>query len=837
MTLFLRYAWRELRGGGLASLRQFRIVLACLALGVGAIALVGTLRASLTRGLAEQGTALLGGDLAIDGNADPFPAELWAFLAARGARVSEVVRLSSLMAAPDGERTLISLQAVDGGYPLKGVVKLSPVMEMGEALRAHGVVAQDVVFGRLGLKAGSSVKIGDATFRLSAVLVSQPDSAINLGLFGPSVLISTSDLASTGLLAPGAMIDRSLRVSLPAGMDPARVAAQIKRRFADQGYRVRTRADGTPGVDRTIDQVANFLTLVGLASLLVGGIGVAVGIEAWLVARARSIAILRCLGASANLILAIYLAQSLALAALGIIAGLVIGGVVPWLAGDWLASLLPVPAHFGIYPAPLGLAAFYGLVTTLVFSLAPLGRATRLSGADLFRDSVMPSRLAPRSALMLVIGALVVLLVFVAVRTSHAPGLALGFAISSLVTLLLFRVAGGVLTRLAAGLPRPRNIALRLGIGALHRPGADTSIMLVALGLGLTSLAAIVCTEANLRAVIADQMPVEAPSFYFIDIQPAQLDQFHSIVSGFSSVRDVTEVPNLRARIVAVRGIPAEKFADNPQAGWAVRGDRGLTYAAEPPPGTELVSGKWWPADYDGPPLLSLDADLARGLGVRVGDVIRVNVLGRQIDLTIASTRRIAWRSLSMNYALVASPGMLAGAPHTNIATLRSDPAQDGAILRAVATALPNVTGIRVADILATVSALIRKLASALAATGAIGLVSGGLVLAGAIAAGQQRRAREAVILKTLGATSGQIRLAFLVEFGLIGIAGGIMAGLIGSLASYAVITWVMHEDWRFTPAPLAATLLISIMVTLLFGLLSTSGALQAKPASFLRNE
>jgi len=837
MILAFRYAWRELRGGGLASLYQFRIVMACLALGVAAIALVGTLRASLTRGISEQSAALLGGDFAIDGGAEPFPPALRAMLAAHGARVSEIVRMSSLIEAPDGGRTLISLKAVDGLYPLKGSVTLAPAIGIGDALAAQGLVAEQIVFDRLGLRVGDFVKVGDVRFRLTAALLAQPDATANLGLFGPTVLISADNLAATHLVVPGALVDRSLRVDLPAGVPVATVTALIQRDFADAGYRIRTSAENAPGVDRTIDQVSQFLTLVGLASLLVGGIGVAVGIEAWLTARARSVAILRCLGASANLILAVYLLQSLVLAGLGILAGLFIGGVVPWLAGNWLASLLPVPAHFGIYPEPLLLAAFYGVLTTLVFALAPLGRATALSGADLFRDATLPAKAPPRSALLLVNGLLVLLLIVVAVRTNSGSHLALGFAVGAMLTLLLFRIAGDLLTRFAAWLPRPRTIALRLGLAALHRPGADTKIMLTALGLGLSSLGAIVCTEANLRAVIADQIPKAAPSFYFIDIQPAQLDQFQSVLARFSSVRDLTVVPNLRARILSVNGVPAAQFANNPQAGWAVRGDRGLTYAAAAPKGTELVSGTWWPADYDGKPLLSLDEGLARGLGVGVGDVIRVNVLGREIDLTIASTRRIEWRSLSMNYAMVASPGLLAGAPHSNIATLRSDPGQDGAILRAVADALPNVTGIHVADILATVATLVRKLATALAATGAIGLVSGGLVLAGAIAAGQQRRAREAVILKTLGATKGQIRLAFLVEFGLIGVVGGVLAAAIGSLASWAVLREVMDESWRFTPLPLLATLVVSVLVTLGFGLLSTQGALAAKPAAFLRNE
>ncbi len=837
MILALRYAGRELRRGGLASLKQLRVVLACLALGVGAIALAGTLRASLNRGIAEQGAALLGGDLAIEGGAGEFPASLRQMLAAHGAHISEIVRMSSLLAAPNGNRTLVRLTAVDDLYPLKGAATLASGQGVQAALANHGLVAEQIILDRLGLHPGDQVRIGDASFRLSSALLSQPDGAADLGLFGPSVLISADDLAATHLLVPGALVERVLRVSLPAGTPTAPLIAQIQRAYPDRGYRLRGSTQSAPGLDRTIAQVAQFLTFVGLASLLVGGIGVAVGIEAWLKARAPSIAILRCLGASAPFIMQLYLLQSLALATLGILAGLVLGGVVPWLAGGWIARLLPVPAHFGLYPKPLGLAALDGLLTTLIFALAPLSRATALSGANLFRDDVLPAATRRQAKSWLTVACLAAILLLVTVLTSNAPKLALGFAAGAAATLLLFRAAGAGLAKFAASLPPPRAIALRLGLKALYRPGADTKLMLTALGLGLSSLAAIVCTEANLTALITNQIPTKAPSFYFIDIQPAQLAPFRAVLAGFNSVSDVTEVPNLRARIVTVNNVPAAKFATNPQAGWAVRSDRGLTYAATPPGGTELVSGQWWAPDYAGKPLLSLDDNLAQGLGVHVGDTMRLDVLGREIGFTIASTRRIAWRSLAMNYAMVASPGLLSSAPHSYIATIRSDPGQDGAILRAVADAFPNVTGIHVADILKTLAALMRKLATALAAAGSIGLASGVLVLAGAVAAGRERRAREAVILKTLGATSGQIRVAFLVEFGLIGAVGGLLAAAIGSAASFAVLHYVIHENWRPTAVPLLLTLVISIMVTLGLGLLSTNSALKIKPATFLRNE
>ena len=360
---------------------------------------------------------------------------------------------------------------------------------------------------------------------------------------------------------------------------------------------------------------------------------------------------------------------------------------------------------------------------------------------------------------------------------------------------------------------------------------------MVSVGLGLSTLAAVALIQGNLQRQVLEQMPARAPSFFFIDIQNDQMAQFRALMAAEPGVSDLREVPSLRARIVAVNGIPAERVRATPDTAWALRGDRGLTYAATPPEGTRLAAGAWWPADYDGPPLVSFDAALAAGWSVKIGDTIRINVLGRDIDLQVANLRDIAWRSMGINFSLVASPGLLARAPHTHIATVRAEPAIQARLLRSVTDALPNVSGIRVADVLAAVSDLLEQIAGALAATGSLTLVSGALVLVGAVIAGQQRRIRQAVVLKTLGATRRQIRAAWMVEFGLLGATAGILAATVGTAASWGVMTYMMKTDWSFLPMTLAATVLGCILLMLVFGFLGTEAALRAKAAPMLRNE
>jgi len=832
LKLVLRLARRELRGG----VRGLWIVLGCLALGVAAIAAVGTLREGIERGLARDGARILGGDLSVLGGAQPLPDALRAWLRGRGARVSDVVSMRSMLVAPSGERLLVELKAVDGAWPLLGTAALDPPGPVQAAL-ADGLVAEPLVLQRLGVAQGDTVRLGNAGFVLRAALTDEPDRVATPSIFGPRVLVGLAALPRTGLLAPGAIVEYAVRAALPPGADVVGTIAALRASFPDTGWRVRDARDAAPGVSQFIDRTSLFMTLVGLTSLLVGGIGVANGVRAWVLARARTIATLRCLGAAPVLVFAVCLVQVMALAGVGVLAGLAVGAALPALAAIWLAGVLPVTPEAGPFLAPLLLAAAYGLLTAAAFSLWPLARAMRIPGAALFRDALVPDRARAPVWLLAANAAAVLVLVALTIATAEERRFALYFCLGAAATLVLFRAGGWVLVRLAAALPAPPWPWARLGLSNLHRPGAPTPLMLVSVGLGLSTLAAVTLIEGNIRREIMDQLPQDAPSFFFVDIQNDQMAAFRAIVAGVPGVRDVQEVPSLRARVVAVNGVPAERVVATPDTTWALRGDRGLTYARAMPEGTRLVAGSWWPPDYAGPPLVSFDANLARGWGVKIGDTIRLNVLGRDLDFRVASLRDIAWRTLGINFTLVASPGLLESAPHTHIATVRSDPADDAALLRAVTDGLPNVSGVRVADVLTTVADLLGQIGAALSATAAVTLAAGALVLAGAVAAGQRRRIQEAVILKSLGATRAQIRAAWLVEFGILGIVAGLLAAAVGTAASWAVVSQVMGTDWFFLPGRLAITVAGCVALMLGFGYIGTAAALRAHAAPLLRNE
>lgn len=336
---------------------------------------------------------------------------------------------------------------------------------------------------------------------------------------------------------------------------------------------------------------------------------------------------------------------------------------------------------------------------------------------------------------------------------------------------------------------------------------------------------------------ITERLPEKAPAFFFIDILPEQAEKFDALARGIQGVEEVQRVPAMRGRIVKINGQDAAKATVAPEVAWAVRGDRGLTYADLPPPDAEIVAGEWWPANYAGPPLISFDAAIARGMGIGIGDRLTVNVLGREIEARIANLRRIDWSTLGINFVIVFAPGALEGAPHTFIATAKADEAAELPLQMAVTDAYPNITAIRIREALEAVNQILRSIGVAVRSTAAVTLAAGILVLAGAIAANHRRRVYDAVVLKVLGATRGRVLATYFLEYTLLGLITALLAAAVGTAAAYAVVVQIMGMPWYWLPNGMVLTTLICLIVTIGAGMLGTWLALSQKPAPLLRNE
>jgi putative ABC transport system permease protein len=455
----------------------------------------------------------------------------------------------------------------------------------------------------------------------------------------------------------------------------------------------------------------------------------------------------------------------------------------------------------------------------------------------LFRDLVAPARAHGRWPYRAGSTAAFAAIAVLAVALSPYRLFTLEFLGGAAAALLLLRGAAAVLSRALLRLRPRKNQVVRLALANLTRPGAPVSAIIVALGLGLTLLATVVLIEISIDADVQDQLPAQAPSFFFIDIQQNEIGPLTALIGSFPSARDFTATPMLRGRIVKLNGAPADPAKVAADARWALNGDRGVTYASAPPKDARVVAGPaWWPADYRGPSLVSFDADLARGMGLKLGDTITVNLLGRDIDLKIYNLRAVAYRTGGINFAMVASPGVIDRAPHSYVATVRTQAADEDALFAAISQKFPNVTVVRVKEALAQVGDLLAALAKGVEAASLVTILAGILVLAGAIAAGHQARLYDAVVLKVLGATRGRIAAIYAVEYGVLGALAGLAALAAGTLAAWGVSVFVLDIPFVFAGTALAVTILGGAAATLLLGLAGGFAALSAKPARRLRS-
>jgi putative ABC transport system permease protein len=841
-SLPLRYALRELRGG----LRGFYIFIACIALGVMTISGVGSVAASLSDGLAREGRTLLGGDVAFSlFQREAKPDEI-GFLRARG-EVSVTASLRGMARAADGRLALVEIKAVDAGYPMLGQLSLEPNIPVADLFAerdgAFGAAADQTLLTRLDLKLGDRVNVGSATFQIRSLDNGEPDKlAGGLG-FGPRFLVSEAGLRATQLIQPGSLVRWNYRVKLPSDVNSDRNTTRLvddtRQALPQAGWEVRSRDNASPQLERTISRFTQFLTLVGLAALLVGGVGVANAVKSHIDRRRDVIATFKAVGATGGDVFAIYLTQVMGLAVIGSIIGLVAGAALPFAIVHLFGKILPLPVEPALHVDELALSLVYGLLTALAFGLWPLGRVRDVPVAALFRETVSVASHRPRWRHLAWMGAVIAVLVAVIIGLAYDKRVATVFVVSAIAVFILLRAIAAVLMALARGLPRARMTMLRLAITNIYRPGALTPSVVMSLGLGLVVLVTITQIDGNLRRQFMAALPEHAPSFYFIDIPSTEADRFTAFLRQTSPGSTVEEVPMLRGRIVAARGIKAEDLHPSTDSEWVLQSDRGLTSTGEIPKGSKVVEGAWWGADYDGPPLVSIEKKIADGLKLKIGDEIVVNVLGRDISAKIGNMRTVDWQGLGINFVLVFSPNAFRGAPHTHIATLTEahpDAGSDAAIVKSVANAFPTVTSVRVREALETIGTVVTNLVLAIRGASAITLISALLVLGGALAAGHRHRVYDAVILKTLGATRVSLLGAYALEYLLIGFATAIFGVIAGSIAAWLIVTRLMTLSFVWQAGSAAGVVASTLFVTVGLGLAGTLMALNQKPAAVLRN-
>ncbi|WP_299630792.1 FtsX-like permease family protein [uncultured Roseobacter sp.] len=832
-----KFARRELRGG----LRGFRIFLACLALGVAAIAAVGSVRSSIEAGLEREGAALLGGDAEMDFTYRFATEEEQDWMAETAVRLSEIVDFRSMAVVGDGdtaERGLTQIKAVDDAYPLVGSVVLEPDIPLEAALADQGglpgAVMERVLVDRLGISVGDTFRLGTQTFRLTALLAREPDSAAGGFALGPRTIVRTPSLENSTLLAPGTLFSTKYRLKLPENADLAALKREAQTRFEDTGMRWTDARNGAPGISEFVDRLGAFLVLVGLSGLAVGGVGVSSAVRAYMASKTNVIATLRTLGADRATIFETYFLQIGLLSVLGVGIGVLLGGVAPLVLAPLIEARLPIPAAFALYPAPLLEAVLYGLLTAFLFTLWPLARAEDIRAATLFRDALSAGRKLPALRYLVMTAAALVLLLGFAGWFSGSWWLTLWTAGGIAGALLLLTGAAFLIRmlsrrggRVARGKPQ-----LRWALAAIADPREGAASVVLSLGLGLSVLAAVGQIDGNLRNAITGNLPAVAPSYFFVDIQKDQIDGYTDRLANDQAVKRIQSAPMLRGIITRINDQPARDVAGDH---WVLQGDRGVTYAGPMPENTRLTAGSWWEEDYNGPPLISFAAEEAAEMGLNIGDTLTINILGRDITGTISSFREVDFSTAGIGFILAMNPSALSGAPHSFISTVYAEEEAEAQILRDLSSRYPNITAVRVRDAIDRVADVLSGLAAATSYGAAATLLTGFLVLIGAASAGTNARVYEAAVLKTLGTTRRNILVSFALRSALLGLLAGLVALAAGIAGGWAVSTYIMDTDFTIIWSYALAIICGGILSTLLASLAFAWGPVNSKPARVLR--
>ena len=843
IKLSLRLTLRELRTG----VRGFSVFLACLALGIWAMAAVGSLSRSLTEGLEREARVILGGDIALTLNQREAKTDELAHLSSLG-ELSKIATLRAMIRVGD-DSALIELKAVDALYPSVGAVVVEPALPLVNAFEKQGVnnrygaLLDAVLIARLDLKIGDTFRLGTSEFDVRGVLKSEPDKVANGVGFGPRLMVSEAALRTTGLLQPGSLVKWNYRLKLASEQTNdaqlQKLIEGIKTRFPDAGWDVRSHYNVDTRLSKNIERFSQFLALVGLTALCVGGIGVANAVRAYLVRKRESIAIFKSLGATGRYVVGLHLTHILVLSLIGIAIGLVAGAATPFLIAHLIGASLPLPFIPVIAPLELFLSGFYGLLVAFAFSIWPLGRAHDVSVAQLFRDQIAPATPWPRRIYILTALSVWSILIVLSIITSIQPFLAMLYVVSVGVLFLAFYGLGHLVMACARALPRPKAPMLRFALGNLSRPAALTPVMILSIGLGMSVLAAIILIDSNVRSSLQQGIPANAPAFFMLDIPGQEGERFEEVVKTAAPQARFERVPMMRGRIMRINGIDVEKITVADKVSWVLDGDRGVTFASSPPQGSQIVQGEWWKPDYTGTPLVSFDQEIADGLGLKIGDELSVNVLGRTIDAKVGNLRKIEWRSYGINFVMIFSPNTFAGAPFTQLATVgfeSTDPIKtEIEVLKAISKTFPTVTAIRVREAVQTVNDVVKQIAGAIRGASVLILLSGVLVLAGALAAVQRQRLYESVVLKTLGATRWRILKAHMIEYGVLITIAALIALVLGSILAYGLIVFIMKLTFTWQIADAIITLGAFGVVIMALSLIHSWQLLKAKPASQLK--
>ncbi len=833
-------ALRDLRRG----YGGFWVFFSCLALGVAAITAVTTISTSMLNGMDRDGRILLGGDLAISQQFKDLTDEQVQLLNQNTESLTKFIELRTLMRTTDLQSSiLVSLKAIDDVYPLYGQLELFDGVSFFDALASldnmSGAVVDESLIESKKVSLDDVITLGNSQFQVRGIIKNEPDRISSQGDYElwPRVIIHRDALAETGLVAFGSRSYFEYRMKLA---DSAAIT-DLYNLIQEEHPRldVRDFHNASPDLTEVIERLGVLLSLAGLATLLIGGVGASNAVRAYMNTRLPTIAILKCVGASTRFVLRVYIVQLTILSAIGVGIGIVAGLGITFLSAASIETLLSVPISITFTPQIAVLVILYGMLTAFLFTLWPLACSLETRPAALFRNVITNESQRASWIYMVITLGIGVLLATIVILNAYEKSFSVWFVVGVTIAWIVCRGMSAVIIQIARKIPRLRSPAARLAIANLHRPGAATSDIVLAVGLGLSVLVATAMVSMNLDRQMTTLIPEKAPSFFFVGIQSAQLEEFNQLVENTAKIEDLNILPYIPGRITKIKGMDPVAAMVDEEGEWIVDddGQRTFSYTAEALESGTIVEGDWWPENYEGPPLLSIHLDVATSFDLKVGDTITMNILGREIIGKVHNVRDLPWRSMQLNFAIMLSPEPLRSIPHSSVGTVRVIGDGEFQLQEAVASTFPNITVIRIKDVLNRVNTLILRGRNAARGISGITIIAGILVLTGIVISENRRRAYEGVLLKTIGASRRYILAAFSLEYLIQGSVAALIAVILGSIASWSIVTALMGWEWSFIGSSALYTVIIGLVISSTLGITGIWRALQHRPLQYLRND
>lgn len=836
----IRFALADLKG----DVRRFGLLLACLALGTGLVAAVGSVSANLERTLEREAGVLLGGDIEVTQEGEPIDAALVEQFRGLG-EVAEVVDTNA-RASSEGQNALVDLLAAGSTYPLIGTIsspQLSSEVTLNEFLAERdgisGVLADPVLLQRLDVGLGSTVRIGGTPFEIRGTLSGVPDGpvrGVRLGLTALIPLESYNTLATRDIPLPGLSPLYRYKIRLGENLAVPEALAVLENLSASADWQVRTAREAIGPLVEYYDLFARYLLLIGLAAVLIGGSGVSQVVTAYMLERQRSVATMRALGATGSRLLVHYMAQIVLLAIIGVGIGVLAGALLSFALLTPLSAAIGFPLRGTLELVPLAAATGFGLLASALFAYLPLLRAQQISPGVLFRSAVatlppMPLRALTGLDIALPLLAAASAAIALAYVLTGDLALTLGAAAAAGLVLLVLQNVSKLL-QFTLELVRPGKAWVRGLLRGATAPGSAAAATIVSVGMGLTLLLSMVLVVSSLRAELIDAVVEDAPSLIATDLFSDEVETLQQFAQD-GQIDWALATPMLRGRVLSL-GDKDVSSAGSPEARFLFSGDIPLGMERELPQGSRIEAGQWWAADYDGPPLVSLPSQLQREFGLEVGDVAEFELFGEVVQASIASFREYRFQE-GLNFAVAFSPGFIEQYPLTYLASIKVHPGEDVPVQQALAAEFPDVNFVPVGDTIAQLSSALNQLAGVVLAAGALALTNGILVLIGATSTGRKQREAEAVIMKVLGATRRELLTSEAIYFVGLAIYAAVFATILGIVLAYLVAGNVLGIALSLDATSLLVVAIGAVLLVTAVGVLNTRRILSVSPSQFLR--